>query len=351
MEENQITEPQVQELVSMFAGQSAQASAQEPVTQYGEVPAEKFVDALKTLTGGAIANPNDVLSLLEQRNKAADLEAKYRELEAKASQSPYASPLIAKMNEIVQGGGSAAELQKFMQMQSLDVDGMSEADAYKTHLSMKYPTLSSAEIQALVDQEFPVDEEGNLNLAAQAQLKLKGIQAKDDLRAMKVAAENPEATQQRQQAEQRAQMLGNGWKQVLGAAFWSPNQMGGVDPKLTYKVEMPIDGAGTYTLDYKFSKEALEKVMPMAVSYAVQNGISLDQQGATSLMSIAQQMAIMADFDKFLKTTLTDMYSSVAKQEVRRSAGSQPPPAQQGRPPEIPKPASDKPPINALLVK
>ena len=350
MEENQINEQQVQELASMFAGAVVPAAAQEPVTQYGEVPADKFADALKTLTGGAIANPTDVLGLIEQRKQAAGLEARYRELETKANQNPFASPLVAKMNDIVQGGGSATELQKFMQMQSLDVDGMSEADAYKTHLSMKYPTLNADEIEALVSQEFPLDDEGKMNLASQAQLKLKGIQAKDDLRAMKVAAENPQALQQRQAAEQRAQMLGNGWKQVLGTAFWNQGPTG-VDPKFAYKVEMPIEGAGQYTLDYKFSKDALEKVMPMAVQYAVQNGIDLNAQGASSVMEVAKNMAIMADFNNFLKTILTDMHSSVTQSVVRKSAGNVPAPAQQGKPPDVPKPSDGRPPIGALLVK
>lgn len=321
-------------------GEGANPPAEPPQT-IGDVPFEQFSKALETFTGGALKNPNDLPNYLKAAQERDAYAAKVREFEAKQNVSPYASDLSKKVDEMLRSGAKVQEVQKFIEMQTWDVDNMSAADAYKRQLSLKYPGLAPDKIDLLVQDEFGlnVGEDEQPNPVALAKLERAGLDAKAFLQQQKVAAENPQALLQRQQAEQQATKLRQGWSQIVGK----------VSQDLARDIKQKLDG-GEYSFQYKYSKEALATATQMAVEQAVANRIPLDQNGYQQVVDFVHTMATALDFQNLQTALLSDAFASAKMAAIKSTAGGPAPVARQATPPANGQQKPTKPDIRQLVV-
>ncbi len=327
MEEQQIQQ-QVDALLQQVTapapgGEGATTPAAPPAT-IGDVPFEQFSKALETFTGGAVKNPNDISKYLQAAQERDTYAAKIRDFEAKASVSPYASDLVKKVDEMVRSGAKTQEVQRFIEMQSWDVDQMSPADAYKRQLSLKYPGLAPDKIELLVQDEFGlnVGEDEQPNPVALAKLERAGMDAKAFLQQQKVAAENPQAVLQRQQFEQQANQLRAGWSQIVGK----------VSQNLARDIKQKVDD-GEYTFQYKYPQEVLAQASQMAIEQAVANKIPLDQNGYQQVVDFVHTMATALDFQNLQTALLSDAFASAKMAAIKSTSGPAAPVARQAPPP------------------
>jgi len=304
-------------------GEGAMPPAAPPAT-IGDVPFDQFTKALEAHTGGAIKNPNDITKYLQAAQERDAYAAKIRDFEAKQAISPYASDLVKKVDEMVRSGAKTTEVQRFIEMQSWDVEQMSPADAYKRQLSLKYPGLAPDKIELLVQDEFGlnVGEDEQPSPVALAKLERAGLDAKAFLQQQKVAAENPQAVLQRQQLEQQANQLRSGWSQIVGK----------VSQSLARDIKQKVDD-GEYTFSYKYSPEVLAQASQMAVEQAVANKIPLDQNGYQQVMDFVHTMATALDFQNLQTALLSDAFASAKMAAIKSTAGGPAPVARQAAPP------------------
>lgn len=292
----------------------------------GDLPIEQFQQALEAFTGGAVKDPAQIKSYITAAAERDQFASKLREFEAKSQVSPFASPLAEKVNQMLSSGAQLPEIRRFIEMQSLDVETMSGTDAYKCQLSIKYPTLNAQQIDLLVQDEFGLNvEEGETpNPVALLKLERAGLDAKEFLRQQKVAAENPQALQQKQQAEAQALQLRNGWSQVVGK----------VTQDFSRDIRQKFDD-GDYSFKYKYSQEALDAATKMAVEQAVANKIPLDHNGYGQVVDFIHKMATAIDFEKLQTALLSDAFAKARIQVTQSTAGGPPPPVRQAAPPPI----------------
>lgn len=324
---------------STLPGEGAVQQAEVPQT-IGDLPIEQFQKALETFTGGAVKDPAQIKSYITAAAERDQFASKIREYEAKQSISPYASPLAEKVNAMLASGAQLPEVQRFIEMQSLDVETMSGTDAYKRQLSLKYPTLNAQQIDLLVQDEFGLNvEEGEQpNQVALLKLEKAGLDAKEFLRQQKVAAENPQALQQRQQAEAQMSQLRNGWSQVVGK----------VAQNFSRDIRQKFDDS-EYSFAYKYSPEALNAATQMAVEQAVVNKIPLDQNGYSQVVDFIHKMATAFDFENLQTALLSDAYAKARMQVTQSASGGAPPPVRQATPPATANAGNGKIDLNKLV--
>ncbi len=159
------------------------------------------------MLGGQFRDEADLNQhLIEQQSRIEELEKKSPE---------FANDYVAKMNEHVANGGSAAD---FARVQGVNVDEMNPVEILTTELIWNNPGLTKNEAVAYLEDKFPnsLDDEGNLDPnhptlkvdANKSASVIKGLQAEDTLVAQTGISEeewNSKTESQKEEARIQAQ--------------------------------------------------------------------------------------------------------------------------------------------------
>ena len=298
----------------------------------GDIPKDQFFAAIANFTGGAVKDEQTFLDRLKAAEQSQVLANKLRELEGKQALVPDIHPLADKVNAMLKSSASLSEIKKFIDFQEVDPNALDALTAYKMHIQFKYPDLTPSEADALVAETFPTQEDGNMDAKTTAKLKIEATNARQFLNEMKVAAENPAALQQRQQAEAKQKALQSGWSDVLSKTLFDSNG----NPSLKGTVSHKIAEGEEYQFGYSYPKEVLKEAMSDAVAYAVQAGIPLDKDGYSAVIDLVNRFAVMRDYQNYQKALLADFSAKAMLQATKSLSGGAPPPVKQGAPPPSP---------------
>lgn len=285
-----------------------------PPEKYGEVPASQFIAALETFSNGAIKSPADIQALMAERQKVQEYQAQISEFQAKSQVSPYASPLVQKINELAASGASVTEMQKYLQYQSIDPQALSDADAYRKQMEFKYPMLTGEQITAMIDEQFNPDQVAENNPLVTAKFKVAATEARNYLQTLKVQSEQPESMQARIQQEQQLRHIQGEWGKVIDKAG---NTLKGVFAEKFDDME--------YSYTHQFSQEALFFAKKVALDWATTNRIPFTQEGLQAVMSVMEQQAAGHDRHNIQKNLSQDLFAKAKLSALKQTAGPPPP--------------------------
>lgn len=285
-----------------------------PPEKYGEVPANQFIAALETFSAGAIKSPADIKALMADRQRVQEYQGKIAEFEAKSQVSPYASPLVQKINELAASGASVAEMQKYLQYQSIDPQALSDADAYRKQMEFKYPMLTNEQITAMIDEQFNPDQVAEGNPLVTAKFKVAATEARNYLQTLKVQSEQPESMQARMQQEQQLRHIQTEWGKVIDKAG---NNLKGVFAQKFDDFE--------YNYTHQYSPEAINLAKQDALAWASANRIPFTQEGLQKVMSVMEQQAAGYDRNNLQQKLAQDLYTKARLASLKQTAGGPPP--------------------------
>ena len=233
------------------------------------------------------------------------LKGEVEQYKAQSQISPFANDFVAKINDLAKQGVSPDHLLRFTQLQSLDMDKIDHNTAIKLHYQMQNPSLTSSEIDELINYELgelPNEEDDPEGFSKASRLreikaKMKANESKKFLETYKADlanVKNPEVETRR--------ALETGWKQVLPSV--------GVEE---IDVNIDLDKGSRYELKFKpeLSKEQLSTIQQTVLNNLVAQGVKLDEQG----LAMAKQM-----FQFSVKTLANDQLIEAIVKDARASA-------------------------------
>lgn len=280
-----------------------------PATQPTPEPAaatpapDPIQDILNKAAQPAAPAPNPEIDTLRQQ---------LAELQSKQSQQAT-HPLAQQINTLLQNGKTLAEVQKFVHVQSLDVNAMTDIDAVRQEAMLKYPTFTPGEID-LVLSNSGIDPDDLTEPKVALQLKLKAMDARTFLSQQKVEVV-PNAAAVAQTAAQDAQAL-------IDAQRWGQTVPQVIDLVKKAEFAFPVEGAGNYTFGHEYSPEAQAKVQ----QFLSQQAVPLTQEGIAQARETAEVMLFAIEGQAIMKKIVEDTWRSAELHFAKKNAGPAPTP-------------------------
>lgn len=165
-----------------IAAPQAAPVAEAPVTQVSD-----WREELKKHTGGKIADETSLTQLMQ------DYEArqlKIQELEAKDSSLPE---IARKLRDLQQSGATKQDIDRFLKMQTLNVDTMSSIDKIRQKMQSENPYLTPDLIDLKIEDAYGSVNESEIEGLKKAELLNDAAKATEFLKSQIVASENPDA--------------------------------------------------------------------------------------------------------------------------------------------------------------
>jgi len=223
----------------------------------------------------------------------------------------YSTPLVERIDKLAQGGASVADIQRFFEIQSLDVANMSPEQSIIAHFRFG-KNLTQDQAAALFRSKFPALAE---NADADAKL-LREVELKE-------AAENAAAYFKENQAEHepakpneadvaQEKVMRDKWANVAATL-----------PK-TASIEVARDGKPYYKLDYNPSLTDAEAkyVNETVINFAITNKLPFDGASVAQLDDVRRRVIINLKMDDLLDTMLRDVESSFTESAAARYSNS-----------------------------
>lgn len=101
---------------------------------------------------------NDAPKTIEELGAWKDARAKAVELEAKANNNPFASPLVKDINDILANGGNAEMALKYLDLQTKDIAAIDSTTLAEMALAKSYPNASAEDLKAILVEKFGTEE-------------------------------------------------------------------------------------------------------------------------------------------------------------------------------------------------
>jgi len=273
-------------------------------------------------------NADEVLSL---KTNFQEMKAEYDKMKAQSEVSPFANPLAERLNGLLKENAPVPAIMNFIKLQSIDLDTIPDSQAIREKMQIEYPTLTSEEIDAqMQDQYGEMGEDAAQNAKVSAKLKIAAQEAKKWLQEQKVATTNPEQEAKAQEQKAKAEQFQQNWARMA-------EQISESDNNLSFAVNKREVG-GDYSFEFKPSikPEDQAEISKMLTAYAVNNNIPLTEDGLRVLSEYKQHLLFNIYREEFLAEMAADVHASTVESFVRSGRPPQPSPGS-GRQGEAPK--------------
>ena len=296
-----VAEPVIAPIATTPEPPTAQATEPMPVSVSDDV----ILEALKARTNGKITS----FDALGQLDEIETLRSRATELEAKSQISPFANPLVEKLNQLYGANADDQTIQLFLQAQALNIDTLTEREKYAEYLVRSVKGVSKSD--AL---EFYDDKYGSESLSASEKIeKAREIQqAERFLREQKVAAENPEAIRKQTEQRELSERNRSTWQQQVRNVASSFDKIGGEYEQEGSKLSFAVN----------LTPEEREAILPHVLDAVKDMPLNADTQNLAR--NILEGYALMANRDKILQTIHRDGYAKGKEEAMRASAGAAP---------------------------
>lgn len=225
---------------------------------------------IKETFGDIFDSKDAVKSAIEKSRQVDDLSKKAQDLQKYIDENDFVDDYARAENKFVKEGG---DRNLFKEVNSIDVDKMTDAEAVRKSIELKNKTLTRDEIDLLVSRKYKIgqDEYDDDVREANINLKIDGQAAKEFLSKYKVENLVPPAVKQkgelqRQQEETEQQSSRN-------LESWDKNYST-VVPQ-SKKITFVLDEKEGLSMDYemtdfnsdKMKQEALSVIKMMGLAY------------------------------------------------------------------------------------
>ncbi len=265
-----------------------------PVAPAVETPAPAEVPVAATPVETPVAPP--VAPIVQPDNfELAELRNKLAQYEAKANLSPFASDLVKRVNDIAASGASLNEIQRFIEIQSIDVTGLDDETAIKAAWKLENPAFNDQEIDALYQDRFGADEDdSNAVLLASARRKGEALGARTKLAEAKVNSVPEGVRQQELQAAKFEQ----------AKTAWAPVVTG-----LGSSLDMSVNDEGVEVpFRYNVPDAILTEARAKATEWAASNQVPFTQEGAKQIEAFIELSVWAAKGAEIKKALVRNAY-------------------------------------------
>lgn len=300
--------------------QSLQPS-EAPVTEQGTPPADdkiggieraQLLGALKEI-GVEVPDIDVLRTRYEAAGQVDSLRTQLQQLEAKSKLSPYHTPLSEAVDRMTREGKTPADIMKFVELSSLEVDKLDPIESIQRHYEMTKPGYTKEQVQALIARDLGFDPNGGEELSAleTATLKERQEAANAFLKQQQASASNPEAVQQAQQRQQTAESYLETWNKVIPM----------LAPNADFKVKIEDQ---EIAFGYKPSSEALEAARKAIAETVAANPLAFppSKDTAASLQEMMEQVLFIADRPRYLEAMANHYYSVATAEAAKRYSGN-----------------------------
>lgn len=238
-------------------------------------------------------------------------EARAKELEAKTKVSPYANDFSRTIDEMVREGAEPGEIARFVEIQSLNPQEMSDELAIKQMLKLQTPGATDSEIDAYYKQKYGIDqlEEGEqLNSATLFQIKQDATNARNQIKEKKVEVSRVDAVEQRKQMEQRMERLTQNWTEFNEKYLLS-------DQKITFDEDK-------FGINFSFQvpDETRQKIVRKATELAAQGGLTPTEEAWDQIRNFATNAVLIEHLPDLMKSIVSQVRADAEKGKAERDA-------------------------------
>lgn len=306
--------PDVAALVQSVTGQGPAPTEPEPAAEVvAGVPVDQFTKAISELSGGTVKDVETFKRVTQDVGQLTTLQARLQELEAKAALSPYHSPFTEKIDAMVREGRAIADVQKFVELNALDLKTLSPVDALRRQYALDRPGYTPEQLDGLIERDLGFDPtESDLSNKQTGILREKTDQAIAALQGMQVATENPAAIQAAREAQERAHQVVSVWQQVL--------------PQLPVdqKISVPMAEGVTTDLTFKPSAEAVNVARESVMAMVQQNPAAFPptEETAKALSLMFNNFVSLADQARRDEAIARDAHARATQAALQRVSGN-----------------------------
>ena len=272
---------------------------------YGGISETALLTALKERTGGKIQD----FAQFEQLDELPTLRQRATELEDKAKISPFANPVVEKLNQLYNAGADQKTVSMFLEAQTLNIDSLSDKEKYAEYLVRSIPNITKATAQQYYEEKFG-DED--LTPTQQIEKAREILQATNYLKEQKVTAENPEAIRKQSEQAELFERNRSTWQQQVREIS---NQVKSVNG--SYK-----KAEGEFSFGVNISPQEIEQLLPFVLKTVEQ--MPLNHESANTAKSLIEGYWLMANKDKAFETVHRDGFEKGYELATKANAGAAP---------------------------
>jgi hypothetical protein len=168
------------------------ATSETPPVGETTPPQFDFNSELVKVTGGRAKSVEELQGLF------SDYDAKSVKAQELQGTWDNMNPRAKKLHDLSANGATDQDIERWLSMQSLKVDSMSDVEKMTRHIEATQPRMSKADIENFIADEYGDDLESLTGKAKSSFLKAV-TEAESYLREQIVSAENPEAVKRAEQ--------------------------------------------------------------------------------------------------------------------------------------------------------
>ena len=238
------------------------------------------------------------------------------------------SPLAVRVNEILQSGGTIADVAKIVSISQIDVSSISDVDAIGIYYRQKYAGDSEEKIAARMLRDgidlTKLNSENPLDKAiAEVAIEEAALKAKDAIKALQ--AQTPQAVNAEAQAAQ----------QVLQAATaqWQ-HVIGGINDFGKYKSEISLPGEKTENVLFDIPEDSAWQIKEALSKDLAQAKVPLTKQGLAEAQRMFNSYALALHGAEIIAAAISQAEARVRRELAAGQAGP-PPPKPNHQPPKV----------------
>ena len=237
-------------------------------------------------------------------------------------QSSFANPFVEELNKMYAEGKPKEHITKYLQLHSLDIDGMTYGGAVVEQMRLTYPHLTNDEINTLVDEKYgklPPQDDPNYATAKsllETKLKVDGATAKEWLKEKQSSFSDPDAQARRIQQQQEFKQRQTTWKATAA-------EIANKEFSLSHSLQNDKIGKGTYALDFKvkLSDEDKQEIQNQVEWFAMNYNLGNGEEDRAKVDEFVEAMLWQKNRKAFLDELILDAYASFEKLFAQKYSG------------------------------
>lgn len=280
---------------------------QQPPQEGGGAVAQPTFD-FSSATGGKFSDFESFNNEFNRLN--SELEGRVKPEEV------FASPIIARANDMMAKGATEEEVFNFMRISRLDPSKMDDRAAVIESLKIKYPNFSEKQIAEEYEDSYGFDPEDESSRSKAERALIKAAkEARQELTTFIGDVSRPKTVVDREAQDAKRSANAQGWDRALS------NVKSVETPTVTFK-------SGDLNLDIKLPVNISDDVRRFVTNTMA--GVEPTEREVQDIQQKLAGIAISADIAGFMKSLVETVGSKVSEHFVRKYENNQPIERKQG---------------------
>jgi len=264
------------------------------------------------MSGGAFTSLEDlqnsnVFEVYEQNNQLVEqLEA----LQQEEQKVPFANDLVESLNNYFEGGGQ--DVGKFIQLNSLNVDEISDEDAVRHQLQLQTPGLEDSQVKAYLKGTYHLHDNEDIEYdeskasSGAINLKIAANQAREYLKNEQSSISYPSNEEREGQYAQLENQRIDAWTEPMENAL---NSLESINVSIGDGVDF----------NYQIPQESLNELYQELQQVVETSGIAVGEHAQEHANQIVRNHIVATQFDNIVKAAYQNA-KSLADEEWQNKA-------------------------------